>query len=703
MGNTYLQRVVGCSGGAREPEGKESCCENCRLPDTQRAPAVGPPADVAEQEADRVAGFVAARPEPVGGPDAAGHPPPVIRRLSSGPGAADGGQHDAPLPVGGRPLSNPVLAFMEARFRQDFGDVRVHSDPDTHRLADRLQARAFTSGVHIYLGKGESEHDHWLMAHELTHVVQQREGAAAGIVRRAPAPDTVEIERLLSYGLLDWAITDDDAVRALNLVKALPRFQQAAFFAKPALAERLRDNLPKNRVPEWGALAAEAAGIRAPAAIEEDIDLKLSHSLVDWAVSPQEAVEVLVLLNTLSTPRLATTLYAIDYDRLMTALPAGRKMELAQLRVRAWGVGGARQTEEEEHPGIFLRAITFRSDHGMLTDNETDWTSRGQPYGEPEWSIDKGKAVTRPISQTRGTRVTAELGMTVLPANAPPTPVRLTGRSTEPSLNFEYSGSLRGGPNQALLLTSGAALPDTVTALEGRRIVWSVDWRGWRHEVARSLHTVYVTAGTPLVPDEVTHKRMSTAVAVVGAVAGSVGLDPHLLVAGLMRRWSRYNLDVPLGNPWELADDERGGQCITITNFVQALLWTIGSPGTAVSVVVWARPGNPRVPVESPWPHGGLRTAGGHPKHPTWIPGLVDARGCPNSFEAALRFDHGGVRRYYPGGVRAIRGFTTAEDVLFVFSCFAWLTPVEHKLWVVQAIETTYPRGWCQRGPMRCQ
>jgi hypothetical protein len=170
-----------------------------------------------------------------------------------------------------------------------------------------------------------------------------------------------------------------------------------------------------------------------------------------------------------------------------------------------------------------------------------------------------------------------------------------------------------------------------------------------------------------------------------------------------MRQWGTYNLDVALGSAWELADNiQRGAQCIDITNFVQALLWTVGAPGTAVSVVVWAKPGSARVPEESPWPHGGLHTVGPPPKHPPWVPGLVDANGCPNAFEAALRFDYGGERRYYPGGVRMNRVFASPEDVLFIFACFAWLTPVAHKQWIVESIETTYPRGSCQRGPLRC-
>src|SRR5262249_44637875 len=143
------------------------------------------------------------------------------------------GTVDAPLPAGGgRPLSASTRAFMEPRFGQDFTGVRLHTGPDADRFAAGISARAFTHGYDVYLRQGESEQDHRLMAHELTHVVQQRGGAAAvPVVQRAVTPELDQIEDLLSYGLFDWVIADAEAERALAILKTLPRFQQAAFFA----------------------------------------------------------------------------------------------------------------------------------------------------------------------------------------------------------------------------------------------------------------------------------------------------------------------------------------------------------------------------------------------------------------------------------------------------------------------------------------
>ncbi|GAA0451738.1 DUF4157 domain-containing protein [Streptomyces olivaceiscleroticus] len=85
--------------------------------------------------------------------------------------------HDV-LRSGGRPLSGTTRADMEARLGADFSDVRIHDDSAAKASAAEVGARAYTSGNHVVIGDGGA--DRHTLAHELTHVIQQRQGPVAG-------------------------------------------------------------------------------------------------------------------------------------------------------------------------------------------------------------------------------------------------------------------------------------------------------------------------------------------------------------------------------------------------------------------------------------------------------------------------------------------------------------------------------------------
>ncbi|MFB7178111.1 DUF4157 domain-containing protein [Streptomyces sp. NPDC056257] len=78
----------------------------------------------------------------------------------------------------GRPLDAPLREEMESRLGADFSDVRVHSGPLAQRSAAEIGARAYTSGRDVVLGAGGG--DGHTLAHELTHVIQQRQGPVSG-------------------------------------------------------------------------------------------------------------------------------------------------------------------------------------------------------------------------------------------------------------------------------------------------------------------------------------------------------------------------------------------------------------------------------------------------------------------------------------------------------------------------------------------
>ncbi|MFF4673322.1 DUF4157 domain-containing protein [Streptomyces sp. NPDC001279] len=78
----------------------------------------------------------------------------------------------------GHRIDDRMREEMEARFGADFSDVRVHDDSAARASAADIGARAYTSGSHVVIGDGGD--DKRTLAHELTHVVQQRHGSVAG-------------------------------------------------------------------------------------------------------------------------------------------------------------------------------------------------------------------------------------------------------------------------------------------------------------------------------------------------------------------------------------------------------------------------------------------------------------------------------------------------------------------------------------------
>ena len=89
----------------------------------------------------------------------------------------------------GSPLRPDVRGTLETRLGADLSGVRVHEGAAAHESAAALNARAFTHKSDIWLGRGESQDNLHLMAHEATHVVQQ--GAAvrtSAAVRDNDAP-----------------------------------------------------------------------------------------------------------------------------------------------------------------------------------------------------------------------------------------------------------------------------------------------------------------------------------------------------------------------------------------------------------------------------------------------------------------------------------------------------------------------------------
>ena len=101
--------------------------------------------------------------------------------------------HDVVGSGGGSPLDEGTRGSMEAAFGRSFDDVRVHTDAEASRSAESVGANAYTVGSDVVFRSGHydpgSEAGQRTIAHELTHVVQQSQGAVDG----ADAPGGIRV------------------------------------------------------------------------------------------------------------------------------------------------------------------------------------------------------------------------------------------------------------------------------------------------------------------------------------------------------------------------------------------------------------------------------------------------------------------------------------------------------------------------------
>ncbi len=116
---------------------------------------------------------------------------PPGHSLRSHPWPADPADSKQLAAAPGQPLAAASRRFFEPRFGHDLSEVRIHTGAPARDAANRLNARAFTLGSHIVFGAADSAPESLstraVMAHELAHVLQQRE-IGRSFVQRLPGP-----------------------------------------------------------------------------------------------------------------------------------------------------------------------------------------------------------------------------------------------------------------------------------------------------------------------------------------------------------------------------------------------------------------------------------------------------------------------------------------------------------------------------------
>ncbi len=210
---------------------------------------VGPVDDPLEREADRVADAVVSNQALVAGAESAGtavqrkceacetdeqdtvrlqreDDGPVVddedvRMKAVNPGgdvsaAGSAERAAAAVSVSGAPLSPQTRAYFEPRFRRDLSDVRIHTHQRAQQAAGLMGARAYTLGRDIAFAAGayvpQSFEGRRLLAHELTHVIQQDRRSAPKVPQFDGFNQTMRLNRRLRYaggGLASGSFSPD--------------------------------------------------------------------------------------------------------------------------------------------------------------------------------------------------------------------------------------------------------------------------------------------------------------------------------------------------------------------------------------------------------------------------------------------------------------------------------------------------------------
>lgn len=300
--------------------------------------------------------------------------------IAAGKGVASAASSAAtPWIAGGSPLPAVQRAALERAFGAALGNVRTFEGPAARKVADRFGARAVTYGPHVFMGAGEGTSDRGLLAHEVAHTLQQAEGTAhpaakpAGVGKPLGEYNFEEklkrIQSNLSYGFLDWAITDAEAIESLELLESMTGFERVTAMSHIDVG-RLRDNLPAQHRPRLELIERETE----PAVADtRKIDELLSYEVLDWAITDAEAARALDLLEKMPPRQRMHALMGINRRRLAENLPTEeQRMHLAELWTEAhaaWNRG--RQQIDPLNPGDALKITVYNA---LGQEEEKEWS-----------------------------------------------------------------------------------------------------------------------------------------------------------------------------------------------------------------------------------------------------------------------------------------------------------------------------------------
>ncbi|MEQ9667841.1 eCIS core domain-containing protein [Coleofasciculus sp. G2-EDA-02] len=237
----------------------------------------------------------------------------------------------------GQALSEDIREPMEQAFGADFSGVKVHTDSQSDQLNHSIQARAFTTGSDVFFKQGEynpgSKDGQELIAHELTHVVQQ-----TGTVQRDDDPAKKDKKKSKSTieelrdALGGWGADSDKILQLLGKASASEKKQ---ILADSKLMGQLQSKLSRREM------------IQALNALEAPLKQKLNAAMKGWGcdaqlikdltASAKDAEKKAVLADTALVNRLSSELSRADMLTVLGNLNAPLRDKL-NAAMDGWGV-----------------------------------------------------------------------------------------------------------------------------------------------------------------------------------------------------------------------------------------------------------------------------------------------------------------------------------------------------------------------------
>ncbi len=363
----------------------------------------------------------------------------------------------------GRPLPDKTRQFMESRFGSDFSQVRTHSDYEAVQMSQELNAQAFTHGRDIYFNEGKfdagSSQGKSLLAHELTHVIQQ--GASPKLSQpimpqSANQPpqqeanvEAIDVEAEIAQSEAE-AKAAVDPVPAEKAKAAAKKEKPKAKKAKRAPAPEKKGTAAKPPEKAAGETAKEGEG-EVPAAAEEGKPVEVSKGEVGQyleqesaGVCDKAAEKTTELAKNEQTHDDAKQKLEQTEEAVEPPVEEGQSLSNAE-QVEKLDEASAPEPSEEQAQGTLNQAIEQSVPTKMKELNEFKSKSKAKVVGSQV--LGRVKKDTDAVNETYNDIETAppakepEHEPTELPAEeaAPETPELELGKDAVPPLKPEHT------------------------------------------------------------------------------------------------------------------------------------------------------------------------------------------------------------------------------------------------------------------------